>query len=67
MGSYTADDSGSLSIEMGPMTMAACPEGSRSDEFVRLLGGAALFFFESGNLHIDLFADSGTMVFERRR
>ena len=42
------------------MTAAACPPDSRSDQFVRLLGGAALYFFADGNLHIDLFADGGT-------
>ncbi len=61
-GSYTADGS-SLTIEIGPMTMAACPEGSLSDQFVQLLGGAALYFFEEGDLYIDLMADGGTMAF----
>ena len=61
-GSYTADG-GSLTIEIGPMTMAACPPDSRSDQFVGLLGGAARYFFEDANLYIDLFADGGTMVF----
>ena len=62
-GSYTADDGGSLTIEVGPMTMAACPPESRSDQFVQLLGGAARYFFEEGFLYIDLFADGGTMAF----
>jgi len=61
-GSYTADAT-SLTIQMGPMTMAACPPESRSDQFVQLLGGAALYFFEDGNLFIDLMADGGTMEF----
>ena len=61
-GSYTADATG-LMIQIGPMTMAACPPESRSDQFVQLLGGAALYFFEDGNLYIDLMADGGTMVF----
>ena len=56
-------EGGKLAIELGPMTAAACPPDSRSDQFVKLLSGAALYFFEDGNLHIDLFADSGTMVF----
>ena len=61
-GSYQGEG-GKLQIELGPMTAAACPPDSRSDQFVMLLGGAALYFFEDGNLHIDLFADGGTMVF----
>jgi heat shock protein HslJ len=61
-GSYT-DEDGALTIAIGPMTMAACPPESRSDQFIRLLGGAARCFFEEGNLYIDLFADGGTLAF----
>jgi D-alanyl-D-alanine carboxypeptidase len=61
-GSYT-EDAGSLTIEVGPMTMAACPSESRSDQFVGLLGSAARYFFEDGSLYIDLFADGGTLAF----
>jgi len=61
-GSYT-DDAGALTIALGPMTAAACPPDSRSDQFVTLLGGAARSFFQDGNLFIDLFADGGTMTF----
>jgi heat shock protein HslJ len=62
VGDYQGEG-GTLEIQIGPMTAAACPPDSRSDQFVRLLGGAALYFFADGNLHIDLFADGGTMVF----
>ena len=62
VGSYQGEG-GKLEIQMGPMTAAACLPDSRSDQFVRLLSGAALYFFQDGNLHIDLVADSGTMVF----
>lgn len=61
-GSYTTD-SKSLTIQVGPMTMAACPPGSRSDQFVKYLGFAANYFFQDGNLFIDLFADGGTLEF----
>lgn len=61
-GSYTADDS-SLTIEPGPTTLAACPEGSRGEQFVELLRGAAIYFFQEGNLYIDLMADGGTLEF----
>jgi len=63
MGSYTADAGGSLKIEVGPMTKAACPPESRSDQFVQYLGSAARYFFEDAELYIDLFADGGTMRF----
>ena len=61
-GSYTFNGS-NLTIELGPTTLAACEEGSRSEQFVNLLGSAAIAFFEDGNLSIDLMADGGTMVF----
>jgi heat shock protein HslJ len=62
IGSYTVDGS-SIAIELGPMTMVACPEGSRSDSFVTYLGSAAIYFFEDDSLFIDLMADGGTMEF----
>ncbi len=61
-GSYTEDE-GSLSIVMGPMTMAQCLPGSRSEQFVSLLGGSARYFFEGGKLYVDLMADGGTLTF----
>jgi len=50
-----------LSIEITHSTMAACPEGSLEDEFVRGLSAAAIYFFKDGNLYLDLKYDSGTM------
>jgi heat shock protein HslJ len=61
-GTYT-DDGGALTIKIGPMTKAACPPGSRSDQFVKLLGSAARYFTKDGKLYIDLLADAGTMAF----
>jgi heat shock protein HslJ len=61
-GNFTADES-SLLIEIGPMTMATCQEGSRSEQFVQLLGSATIYFFQDGQLFIDLFADGGTLEF----
>lgn len=62
MGDYTLDGS-SLTIEVGPLTRAMCPPESRSDDFLNYLGSAAIYFFENGNLYIDLMADGGTMAF----
>ncbi len=61
-GTYT-DEDGALTIAVGPMTAAACPEGSRSDQFVALLGSAARYFFQDSMLYIDLLADGGTLAF----
>lgn len=55
-----------LSIEITHSTMAACPEGSLEDEFVRGLSGAAIYFMHGGDLYIDMKYDSGTMRFSNQ-
>ena len=62
-GSYIVKDA-SITIEIGPMTLAACPPGSRSEEFLLNLGFAAIYFFQEGDLLMDLMADGGTMKFQ---
>ncbi len=62
-GSYSDEDT-SINIEIGPMTLAACPPGSRSEEFLQNLGFAAIYFFQEGDLFMDLMADGGTMKFQ---
>jgi heat shock protein HslJ len=59
---YTADGS-SISITLGPTTLAACPEDSRDQQYLAALGNAAVYFFQEGDLLIDLAADGGTMRF----
>lgn len=61
-GTYTLEAS-SLAIELGPSTMAACPEGSLGDQFVANLSAANTYFFDGEDLLIDLVYDSGTMRF----
>lgn len=61
-GSYTAV-ADSLTITLGPTTLAMCPAGSRSDQFLTLLGGAAIYQISNGQLRIDLFADAGNLTF----
>ena len=61
-GTYTLDQ-GSISIEIMVMTEAECAPGSLSDEFIKNLNGAAIYFMEGQNLFIDLKFDSGTMRF----
>ena len=61
-GSYTIEDS-QISIEIGPMTLAACPAGSLSDQFIQDLGFVRIYFFQDGHLFLDLMADGGTMEF----
>lgn len=62
-GTYTVDG-GTITIVIGPMTLAACPPDSLSDQFLRDLGFAATYFFEDGQLFIDMMADGGTMAFQ---
>lgn len=57
-------DGGTITIVIGPMTLVACPPDSLSDQFLRDLGFAATYFFEDGQLFIDMMADGGTMAFQ---
>jgi heat shock protein HslJ/predicted small secreted protein len=61
-GTYTTEGK-SISIEIMAVTMAICPPGSLSDQFLQNLNAASLYFSEGDNLMIDLQADSGTMTF----
>ena len=62
-GSYTTTGTGGLSIELGPMTLVACPEGSFSDQYVAALGNAASYAIADGSLTIT-DATGGTLVFK---
>jgi heat shock protein HslJ len=61
-GTYTADGS-SLSIALGPSTMAACPPDSLADEYLLGLTGAASFVFDGQDLIINIMMDAGNMRF----
>jgi heat shock protein HslJ len=60
--SYTTDGS-NISITMGPTTAAACGPESLDQVFLAGLGSAAIYFFEEGDLYMDMQADGGTMRF----
>ena len=62
-GSYTTTSSGGLTIVLGPSTLAACPEGSLSSQYVAALGQAASYAIASGQLTITL-ADGGTLDYK---
>ena len=64
-GTYEAAD-GRISINITATTLALCPPESLSDQFIRSLNGAAIYFMQDSNLFIDQFADSGTMEFAPR-
>jgi heat shock protein HslJ len=62
-GTYTTTGSNGLAIVPGPMTLAACPEGSLSDKYVAALGKAASYAVANNQLTITL-TDGGTLVFK---
>lgn len=63
-GTYTLDGS-SLTIELGPMTLAACPPESLSDVYLTRLPEVVTYVFDDqGHLVLNLVADAGNMVFQ---
>jgi heat shock protein HslJ len=61
-GIYTAAD-GTLILNMGVLTRAACPPGSLSTQFVQTLNQAATYQFDGDNLLINLQDGAGVMLF----
>lgn len=62
-GSYTADN-GSLSITLGPTTLAECGPESRYDEYLEGLGEVVSYVIDDGQLFLNLPVDVGNLVFE---
>ncbi|MFN8377536.1 MAG: META domain-containing protein [Anaerolineae bacterium] len=62
-GTYTTADDSTISIALGAMTLAMCPEGSLDATFTQQLSNVAVYSFQDGDLYIDLAADGGTMQF----
>ncbi len=63
-GSFTAD-AHNLTISLGPMTRAACPPGSLSDQFIKELGEVQTYLFDGSDLILGRKADSGSMRFAK--
>jgi porin len=61
-GTYMVENS-SISMTIGATTRAMCPPESISDKYLKELQSVTIFFFQDGNLYIDLRADTGTMKF----
>lgn len=61
-GTYVLEDS-SLSIMLGPSTMAACPPDSQADIFTRDVSAAASYVMDGEDLVISMKLDTGTMRF----
>jgi heat shock protein HslJ len=62
-GTYTTTSDGGLTIEPGPTTLVACPEGSLSDEYIQSLTDASGYAIVDGQLTIKL-PDGWTLVFK---
>lgn len=62
-GSYTVENENLISITAEASTLAACPEGSISEEYLRFLNNANSFFFQDGDLIIEIKFDSGSLQF----
>ncbi|MEM8505943.1 MAG: YbaY family lipoprotein [Cyanobacteria bacterium P01_D01_bin.1] len=63
LGEFTTDGDRSLSVALGPATLAACGPESVDSEYLQALQSVSSYFFEEGDLYIDLQADTGTMRF----
>lgn len=63
-GRYTLNGS-SLTLELTHSTMAACPQGTLADRFMKDLAAARIAFMRDGDLYLDLMYDTGTMKFAR--
>jgi heat shock protein HslJ len=61
-GTYKTSGTDGLTIESGPMTMAMCPEGSLSVQYVDSLEKAKTYAIANDQLTITL-SDEGTLVF----
>ena len=66
-GTYTVGANNALTITLGPATAAACGDGSRSEEFLKLLGTATSYLFSGDQLFVVLVPGTApfALVFER--
>jgi len=61
-GTYTLDGA-SLTLGLGPTTMAECGPGSLYNKYLRLLGDVVTYVREGDNLYLNLKMDAGNMKF----
>jgi heat shock protein HslJ len=63
-GSYE-EDGDSLTLQPGPSTLVACPEGSLGDQYVALLHAFDTFAVDGDQLTVQLAAGAGEMQFTK--
>ena len=64
-GSYTQKDN-TLTITLGPATMAFCGEDSLDQHYLTLLGSVGNYSIENGRLVLKLKDDAGKMTFDEK-
>ena len=62
-GTYTTTSSGGITIAPGPTTLAVCPEGSLSDQYIAALGKSTSYAIASGLLTLT-DAEGGTLQYK---
>ncbi|MFN2187547.1 MAG: META domain-containing protein, partial [Candidatus Promineifilaceae bacterium] len=63
---YTLEGSSLSFNTLGPSTLAFCGEDSLDGQYLSMLGNVATYVVDdAGDLHLNLFADAGNMVFSR--
>jgi heat shock protein HslJ len=66
VGAYTQLGA-SLTLQLGPMTLAACEPGSQDTVYLRDLGEVASYRMYGQDLVLNLRSDAGIMIFTRQR
>ena len=61
-GTYTTNGD-SLNISLGAVTLAACADGSRSEQFLNMISNVATYSVIEMQLRLELVADGGTLTF----
>jgi heat shock protein HslJ len=61
--SYEHNDSQLTFDATLPSTLATCPEGSLDQLYLERLGNTVSYILQDGKLYLNLFADSGNLVF----
>jgi heat shock protein HslJ len=64
LASYVTGEDGSITITLGPSTLAACPPNSQDVQFLGYLANARFYFIEMGNLSIEVAEDGTTLQFQ---
>ncbi len=64
-GGYTIAEN-NLTIQLGPSTLVACPEGSLGSDYLQQLSQVAGYTLQGESLSLDLAADAGMMIFNQQ-